>query len=156
MLPVFQSNKAIEKQPLAVAPSGTTAVGLSPPTVSPEEFAQIGRVAAELDSKLTRTFGSRLRKAREAQRRSQQEIASQLNLKRQAVQNWEAGRTTPEDMRPETWRPIADMLHVTVEWLLFDMGPETDKEETILKAALREILRDIRPIIRRIEDLTDT
>ena len=54
-------------------------------------------------------------KLREQRGLSQQELADQLHVTRQAVSRWERGETTPN---PETLKQLSALLHVSINTLL--------------------------------------
>lgn len=64
-------------------------------------------------------IGQRIAVAREAKRLAQIELAKMLGVTAQAVQQWEAGKTSPRGHR---LRDVAAALDVTVEHLLYGDG----------------------------------
>lgn len=121
--------------------------------VSEEDIAKFS------GAKVVQPFGARLKQVREEQRRTQDDVAKILGVERQTVQSWEAGRNKhPKGATLEKISPVAEFLGVTPEWLLFGAGDpvgKPDAEAESLRDELRAILRDLRPIVRRIEDITD-
>lgn len=71
--------------------------------------------------------GENIRKKREEQKRSQEDLAQALNVTRQTVSSWETGRTEPD---LDTLHRIAQVLEVTVEELIYS---HRLKEPTIIK-----------------------
>lgn len=59
-------------------------------------------------------IGDRIKKAREAAGLSQEQLADLLNVKQQAVQQWESGET----QRPKKINELAAILGVSIEYLL--------------------------------------
>lgn len=59
---------------------------------------------------------------REEKKMSQAELAERLNVTRQAVSNWECGKTEPDI---ETLHKIADILEITIEELIYGVKRET-------------------------------
>ena len=60
--------------------------------------------------------GKNIKKFRTAKQMTQDELAQQLNVTRQAVSNWENGKTQPDI---ETLHKIAEILDVTIEGLIY-------------------------------------
>ena len=65
-------------------------------------------------------------KLREQRGLSQQELADQLHVTRQAVSRWERGETTPN---PETLKQLSALLHVSINTLLGAYLSECTMEE---------------------------
>lgn len=63
-----------------------------------------------------------IRHFREEKGISQAELAEGLNVTRQAVSNWECGKTEPDI---ETLHKISDILGITVEELIYGLKRET-------------------------------
>jgi phage repressor protein C with HTH and peptisase S24 domain len=62
-------------------------------------------------------MGDRIRKARQAQKLTQQGLAQRLGIARVSVTNWERGQTVPDTKRiPE----IASILGVSPDWILLE------------------------------------
>lgn len=62
------------------------------------------------------TVGANIKKYRTAQKKSQEEMAEELNVTRQTVSSWETGRTEPDI---DTLHRISVYLDVTVEELIY-------------------------------------
>ncbi len=60
--------------------------------------------------------GKNIKNFRTAKQMTQDELAQQLNVTRQAVSNWENGKTQPDI---ETLHKIAEILDVTIEELIY-------------------------------------
>jgi len=60
-------------------------------------------------------FGERLKKARKKSGMTQMELAQKLNLTDATLNRYEKGHRKPD---PETLSKIAEILHVSVDWLL--------------------------------------
>lgn len=69
-------------------------------------------------------FSERLRELRKERKVSQVALASCLSISQQAVGKWETGRSTPD---PQTLRKIADLLHVTTDYLLGRDASQADE-----------------------------
>lgn len=69
--------------------------------------------------------GKNIKKARKEKELSQEQLAERLNVTRQAVSNWECGKTEPDI---ETLQRLSEVLEVSVEELIYG---ETTKKETI-------------------------
>lgn len=63
--------------------------------------------------------GKNIRKFREAKNMSQEDLAGSLNVTRQAVSNWETGKTEPDI---ETLHNISMTLEVSIEELIYGTG----------------------------------
>jgi len=61
-------------------------------------------------------IGKHIKSYREQSKMTQEELAETLSVTRQAVSNWECGKTQPDI---ETLHKIADALGVTVEELIY-------------------------------------
>lgn len=59
---------------------------------------------------------------REEKKISQSELAEKLNVTRQAVSNWECGKTEPDI---ETLHKISDIFEITIEELIYGTKRET-------------------------------
>ena len=57
-----------------------------------------------------------IKKFREQKNISQSELAENLNVTRQAVSNWETGKTQPDI---DTLHKIADMLEISIDELIY-------------------------------------
>ena len=57
-----------------------------------------------------------IKKFRELKNISQSELAEKLNVTRQAVSNWETGKTQPDI---DTLHKIADMLEISIDELIY-------------------------------------
>lgn len=62
------------------------------------------------------TIAKRIARARERQGLNQSELARKLDISPQAVQNWEAGKSSPRGARI---REVASILQISVDHLLF-------------------------------------
>ena len=59
---------------------------------------------------------------REEKKISQSELAEKLNVTRQAISNWECGKTEPDI---ETLHKISDIFEITIEELIYGTKRET-------------------------------
>lgn len=59
---------------------------------------------------------------------NQEQLAEQLHVTRQAVSNWENGKTQPDI---ETLMQIAEFFGVSVEYLIYGKEPTTDSGEEV-------------------------
>ena len=72
------------------------------------------------------TLSEKIAYCRRRQGMSQEALAERLDVSRQAVSKWETGEAQPEIGKLRT---LADVLHVTADWLLSDEEPiETPSE----------------------------
>jgi len=62
------------------------------------------------------SVGENIKRIREAKKLSQSDLAERLNVTRQAVSNWELGKTEPDI---DTLHRIADTLGVSIEELIY-------------------------------------
>ena len=60
--------------------------------------------------------GKNIKKARETKELSQEQLAERLNVTRQAVSNWERGKSEPDI---ETLQRLSDVLEISVEDLIY-------------------------------------
>lgn len=60
--------------------------------------------------------GKNIKKARKEKELSQEQLAERLNVTRQAVSNWECGKTEPDI---ETLQRLSEVLEVSVEELIY-------------------------------------
>ena len=67
-------------------------------------------------------IGNHIKSFREQKNISQAELAERLYVTRQAVSNWECGKTEPDI---ETLHKIADILEITIEELIYGTKHET-------------------------------
>ena len=65
------------------------------------------------------TFGDRLAVAREAQGLTQSQLARQIGMRLQTVQNWEEDRSEP---RANKLQMLAGFLNVSMIWLMTGQG----------------------------------
>ena len=65
---------------------------------------------------------SNIRKFREEKNFTQSDLADRLSVTRQAVSNWENGKTEPDI---ETLHKISDILEITIEELIYGQKRET-------------------------------
>ena len=56
---------------------------------------------------------------------SQEVLAEQLGVSRQAVSKWETGEATPEVSKLPL---LAQIFHVSLDWLLSEAEPEPDRQ----------------------------
>ena len=71
-------------------------------------------------------FHSKLRQLRKAQQMSQEELANQLNVSRQAVSKWESGQGFPET---DTLLAICNLFGVSLDYLLKDTQDGEAREQ---------------------------
>ena len=71
-------------------------------------------------------IGKNIKRARSNQNITQDQLAEPLNVTRQAVSNWEIGKTQPDI---ETLTKIAEHLTVSTEFLIY--GKEITKESDV-------------------------
>lgn len=63
------------------------------------------------------SLAERIRRRREHLGMTQQEVARPLSISREAVQQWENGKTAPRGKR---LRALSDLLQCSVQWLMTD------------------------------------
>lgn len=61
-------------------------------------------------------IGRRLREARLSAAMSQDDVAGELGISRQAVSRWEGGNTTP---KPVEWYRIGQIYGVSLDWIVY-------------------------------------
>ena len=66
---------------------------------------------------------------------SQDALAEKMGVSRQAVSKWETGESSPELGK---MKALADVLGVTVDWLLSDEEAEPEVRKQIGRASCRE------------------
>ncbi|MBE5889209.1 MAG: helix-turn-helix transcriptional regulator [Lachnospiraceae bacterium] len=72
------------------------------------------------------SVGKNIQKFRKAKNITQEELAEELNVTRQAVSNWETDKTQPD---VDTLTQLSEALDVTVEELIY--GEQKTKLETV-------------------------
>lgn len=112
-------SKSIRKLASALQVSEQWLLGYDVP-ISPAAEAEIAHSS--------KVFASRLRAARYASKRSQQDLASRLDITQQAYAKYENGTSSPN---PETLSDIADILGVSVDYLL-GRNVSIEKEYTVI------------------------
>ena len=75
-------------------------------------------------------FAQKLTAARKAANLSQDKLAAELHITRQAVSKWESGHSTPD---LETFAALCQTLNVTPEQLLFDYNRTQTKPQPLAK-----------------------
>ena len=78
-------------------------------------------------------IGKNIRNLRKESGMTQDELAEELNVTRQALSNWERGKTEPDI---ETLTKIAEILDVSVEELIY--GEEREEEH---KTVVRQVTK---------------
>lgn len=63
------------------------------------------------------SFGLRIKETREAQKISQEKLATAINLKRTSIAQWESGAT--KELLADNLFKVAKALNVSAEWLLY-------------------------------------
>ena len=74
------------------------------------------------------SVGKNIQKFRKAKNITQEELAEELNVTRQAVSNWETDKTQPD---VDTLTQLSEALDVTVEELIY--GEQKAKLETVTR-----------------------
>ena len=69
-----------------------------------------------------------IKRLRLEKKMNQEQLAEQLHVTRQAVSNWETGKTQPDI---ETLTSIAEYFGVSVEYLIYGKEPVTDSGEEV-------------------------
>lgn len=75
---------------------------------------------------IKKCMGTRLKKAREEAKITQQALADYIGLSRAAIAQWETGNT--KNIRPENLFKAAEKLSKSAKWLALGEGPETPPE----------------------------
>ncbi|WP_372834047.1 helix-turn-helix domain-containing protein [Pontibacterium sp.] len=73
------------------------------------------------------TIGQRIAKARVSAGLNQSQLAAELSVAPQSVQQWERDKTTPRRTRVES---LAESLNVSPEWILFGKEPASPSRST--------------------------
>lgn len=73
--------------------------------------------------------GKNIKKFRQSQNMSQEELAERLNVTRQAISNWETGKTQPDI---DTLHNISMILGVTIEELIYGTERKTVITKTVI------------------------
>lgn len=68
-----------------------------------------------------------LKKLRQDKGMNQNQLAEQLHVTRQAISNWETGKTQPDI---ETLMQLADFFEVSVEQLIYGLDYKKDSQES--------------------------
>ena len=69
-----------------------------------------------------------IKKLRQEKQLSQEQLAEQLHVTRQAVSSWETGKTQPDI---ETLTRLAEFFGVSVEHLIYGKPPKTESEQNV-------------------------
>lgn len=75
-------------------------------------------------------IGKRIKRLRTEQGITQEQLAERLHVTRQAVSNWEIGKTQPDI---ETLTTLAEVLGVTVEELIYGKTTDTKSPRVIIE-----------------------
>lgn len=81
-------------------------------------------------------IGKHIKKARKAKGLSQEQLAEQLNVTRQAVSNWECGKTQPDI---QTLQKLSEVLEVPVEELIYGAASEKEVSMDIANSVPRTV-----------------
>lgn len=71
---------------------------------------------------------SSIKRLRQDKGMNQEQLAEQLHVTRQAVSNWETGKTQPDI---ETLTKIAEYFDVSVEYLIYGKEPQANSGEEV-------------------------
>lgn len=71
--------------------------------------------------------GRRLKAAREAAKKTQTQLAELLSVTQNSIWRWEKNMSEPDDKKK---KELANILNVSVAYLMGETAPETDTEET--------------------------
>ena len=109
-------------------------------TLPSETFGETGD---EMD-----TLGGRLLRAREASGMSEAALARRIGVKTSTLTAWESDRSEP---RANKLSMVAGMLNVSLQWLLFGVGPspESDSHNDFVRLVSGHLER-----IKRLHDET--
>ncbi|HEU0221535.1 MAG TPA: helix-turn-helix transcriptional regulator [Paracoccaceae bacterium] len=89
------------------------------------------------------TFGDRVTAAREALGLTVAQLARQLGVKTETVQNWEADRSEP---RANKLQMLAGILNVPLVWLMAGQGEGVKLAPRRVKGLSREVIDELRAI----------
>lgn len=89
------------------------------------------------------TFGDRVTAAREALGLSLAQLARQMGVKAETVQNWEADRSEP---RANKLQMLAGVLNVPLVWLMTGQGPGVALAPRGARDVPQEVLDELRAI----------
>lgn len=78
-------------------------------------------------------IGKNIKKLRQRNKLTQEELAETLRVTRQAVSNWETGKNQPDI---DTLQTLAEVLKADIKELLYGPAPEEEKREKIVTASL--------------------
>lgn len=118
-------------------------------------------------TQLMTSFGSRLREARKEARRTLEDVCKVVGRTRQTVAGWELMGVAPDSLSESKKEALANYLGVRYEWLSANAGPMREEAsqpsaaqtqpaaDSVPKDELRDIAKDLRKVLRRIEDLSD-
>ncbi|MDO4926072.1 MAG: helix-turn-helix transcriptional regulator [Turicibacter sp.] len=81
-------------------------------------------------------LGEKLRKLRIARKLSQEQLADELRVSRQAISNWELGESTPDT---ENLVALSDYFGVSIDYLLKNQK-ESDPSAQVL-------IKEVQPIV---------
>lgn len=80
-----------------------------------------------------RAIGQRLKESRKATRLTQDDVAAELGVNRQAVSAWENGREMP---RCDAWFRIGPLYGVSLDYLVYGIRSVPECKAPILSAIL--------------------
>ncbi|WP_052211818.1 helix-turn-helix domain-containing protein [Anaerovibrio lipolyticus] len=82
-------------------------------------------------------IGDRLKRAREKIRLSQKEVGEKAKINSKSISHWENGRALPSLL---DLRTLANIYHVSTDWLIGDINAYTDALARQKKAPFMEML----------------
>lgn len=80
-------------------------------------------------------IGKNINKYRREKGMTQDQLAERLHVTRQAVSNWETGKTQPD---VETLEGLAECLEVTVEELIYGKSSESQRPNIIIEKTAKK------------------
>ena len=81
-------------------------------------------------------LGEKLKKLRKARGLSQEQLADQLNVSRQAISKWELGESTPDT---DNLVALSDYYGVSLDYLL--------RDQEVPEVSEKVIVREVQPLI---------
>lgn len=97
-----------------------------------------------------KAMGRRLREARERSGLSQEQVAGELELQRPAISEIEAGR---RHVKAHELAKLADLFHVSMEWLTMGKGTNPDKLEVAARGLAKLKADDLDKILELLQSL---
>lgn len=81
-----------------------------------------------------KAIGARLKESRKSAKLTQEAVAKELGVNRQAVSNWETGRETP---RAEAWFLLGQLYGVSLDYIVYGIRTMPISKYGILASVFR-------------------